>query len=86
MSDKDELLAAAEAAIRIGHQLVRICDSLGQPVAGNHIMMALDILSAHTDLVAVTSRDGHRSGHQIKPAFAELEEATAPVDGVRNTL
>ena len=60
MSDTPATLTAR--AIAIGHELVSVCDSLGQSVAGNHIMMGLDILAAHHDLLIETERSSSGSG------------------------
>ncbi|WP_457309852.1 hypothetical protein [Sphingomonas sp. UYAg733] len=38
--------------IEVGDSLVRVCDVVDQPIAGNYIAMALDILRADSDLKA----------------------------------
>ena len=63
MSDTPATLTAR--AIAIGHELVSVCDSLGQSVAGNHIMMGLDILAAHHDLLIETERSSPGSGNSL---------------------
>ena len=50
MASEIELL---RRAIAIGEELVRISDSVDQPLASVHIATGLDILRAHTDLLAV---------------------------------
>lgn len=51
----DEGLSEAELIrrlIEVGDSLVRVCDVVDQPTAGNYIAMALDILRADSDLKA----------------------------------
>lgn len=47
MASETELL---RRAIAIGEELVRISDSVNQPLASVHIATGLDILRAHADL------------------------------------
>lgn len=54
-----EELSEAELLHRLivlGEGLVRVCDVVGQPMAGNYFSMALDILRADADLKLELSR------------------------------
>ena len=51
MSVPDSTALLTARAISIGRELVRVCDALGQDVAGNHSTLAMDILAAQHDLL-----------------------------------
>ncbi|MEP9357435.1 hypothetical protein [Sphingomonas sp. KR3-1] len=42
-------------AIAIGEELIRVAESVGQPLAAVHIGTGIDILSAHVDLAEMVS-------------------------------
>ena len=83
-----ETAALLAQAISIGRELVRICDAVDQPIAGNHIALGLELLAAHRDLAAeLASGDPHEiAADQLDAARGEADQAAARVEMVVHPL
>ena len=83
-----ETTALLAQAIAIGRELVRICDAVDQPVAGNHIALGLDLLLAHCDLATeLASGDAREIAvDQLGTPGREADQAAARVAMVVDPL
>ena len=70
--------------ISIGHDLIQVCDALGQSIAANHFAMAIDILSAHHDLLMDCERSGSGDGlgDEGEAFVGQAQEGSAAVLGI----
>ena len=84
-----ETTALVIRAIAIGRELVRVCDAIGQPVAGNHITLGLELLSAHCELATgmmlgelaeIGPHDVDTAGGQANDAAARVRAVVRPLD------
>ena len=80
----EDAAALLTQAIEIGRQLVRICDSVDQPIAGNHIALGLDLLLAHRDLASELASGDSReiAADQLGPLGRQADKAAARVERV----
>ena len=75
-----EVYSASMAAkvVSIGRELARVCDSLGQTIAGNHISFGVEVLAAAV-VVEHSSGGDHGLGNQIETMLRQLNEASTPI-------
>ena len=78
-----EELVLARRAIEIGEQLVRICDTMGQPEAGNHIVTGLEIMRVAVQLGELQFSSGlEEQFHSLGALLAETEKGSSSIDRI----
>ena len=83
-----EATALVIRAIAIGRELVRVCDAIGQPIAGNHITLGLELLSAHCELATgmMLGELAEIGCHDLDTAGGQTDDAAAGVRPVARPL
>ncbi len=83
-----EETALVMRAIAIGRELVRVCDSVGQPIAGTHITLGLELLSAHCELATdLMLRDlGEIAPHDVDTLRGQPDIAAAGIRPIAHPL